>query len=113
MRTLTLAVSSREETNRRFLQAFEGKPQGNLLTFESPSLLFTLLTAERWELLKMMTGAGAITVREATKKVEKGIRVVQNDVEALLQAGILQKNGSDGLEFPFDAVHVDFMLKAA
>ena len=28
MRTLTLAVSSREETNQRFLQAFEGKPQG-------------------------------------------------------------------------------------
>jgi len=113
MRTLTLAVSSLEETNRRFLQAFEGKPQGSLLTFESPALLFTLLTAERWNLLKMMTGAGAITVREAAKRVEKDIRAVQDDVDALLMAGILRKNGSDEIEFPFDAVHVDFMLKAA
>ena len=112
MRALILAVSSRGETNRRFLQAFEGKPQGNLLTFESPSLLFTLLTAERWELLKMMIGAGAITVREAAKRLEKDIRVVQDDVDALLQAGILRKM-SDEVEFPFDAVHVDFMLKAA
>jgi hypothetical protein len=63
MCALTLAVSSREETNRRFLQAFEGEPQGNLLTFESPALLFTLLTAERWDLLKMMTGAGATQKR--------------------------------------------------
>jgi hypothetical protein len=45
--------------------------------------------------------------------VEKDIRVVQGDVDALLQAGILQKNGSDEIDFPFDAVHVDFMLKAA
>ncbi|XCN73637.1 MAG: transcriptional regulator [Candidatus Electrothrix aestuarii] len=113
MRALTLAVSSREETNRRFLQACEGKPQGNLLTFESPSLLFTLLTAERWDLLKMMTGAGAITVREAAEKVEKGIRAVQDDVDALLMAGILRKKNNDEIEFPFDAVHVDFMLKAS
>ncbi len=108
--SLTLAISSRKETNRRFLQAFEGKSQGSLLTFDSPSLLFTLLTAERWNLLKMMTGAGAITVREAAERVEKD---VQEDVDALLQAGILQKNGADEIEFPFEAVHVDFMLKAA
>lgn len=113
MRILTLAVSSREETNRRFLQAFAGESQGNLLTFESPALLFTLLTAERWDLLKMMTRAGAITVREAAKRVEKDIRAVQNDVDALLQAGILQKHNNDQIEFPFDAVHVDFMLKVA
>ncbi|CAK8717364.1 Transcriptional regulator [Candidatus Electrothrix aarhusensis] len=113
MCTLTLAVSSREETNRRFLQAFEGKSQGSLLTFESPALLFTLLTAERWGLLKMMTGAGAITVREAAERVEKDIRAVQDDVDALLQAGILRNKNDDEVEFPFDAVHVDFMLKAA
>ena len=113
MCTVTLTLSSREETNRRFLQSFEGESQGNLLIFESPSLLFTLLTAERWDLLKMMTGAGAITVREAAERVGKDIRAVQDDVEALLMAGILQKSGSDEIEFPFDAVHVDFMLKAA
>uniref|UniRef100_UPI00405701F6 HVO_A0114 family putative DNA-binding protein n=2 Tax=Candidatus Electrothrix sp. TaxID=2170559 RepID=UPI00405701F6 len=110
---LGLTLSSREETNRRFLQAFEGESQGNLLTFDSPSLLFTLLTAERWDLLKMMTRAGAITVREAAKRVEKDIQIVQDDVDALLQAGILRNNNDDEIEFPFDAVHVDFMFKVA
>jgi len=30
-----------------------------------------------------------------------------------LKAGLLQKNEKGRIIFPFDAVHVDFMLKAA
>ena len=44
MRAVTLIISSREETNRRFRQAFEGKPQGTFISFESPALLFKVLT---------------------------------------------------------------------
>ena len=113
MRTLTLAISSREETNRRFLQAFDGKSQGSLITFESPSLLFTLLTADRWDLLRMMTGAGPITVRDATQRLEKGFKEVDADMQALFNVGILQKDDSGAFVFPFEAVHVDFMLQVA
>jgi predicted transcriptional regulator len=63
MRAVTLIVSSREETNQRFLQAFEGKPQGTFISFESPALLFKVLTGKRWELLKLMTGAGPMSIR--------------------------------------------------
>jgi len=63
MRTVTLVVSSREAGNRRFLRAFEGEPQGTLISFDSPALLFKVLTGKRWDLLKMMTGAGPITIR--------------------------------------------------
>jgi hypothetical protein len=35
------------------------------------------------------------------------------DVHALLAAGVLRKNADGKIEFPFDAVHVDFVLKAA
>jgi hypothetical protein len=34
-------------------------------------------------------------------------------VYALLKTGILQKTDTCLIEFPFDAVHVDFTLKAA
>jgi len=34
-------------------------------------------------------------------------------VHVLLNAGILQKTDKGLIVFPFDAVHVDFMLKAA
>ena len=52
MRTVTLEVSSREKINQRFLRAFEGEPQGAFISFESPELLFKVISGKRWDLLK-------------------------------------------------------------
>ena len=41
------------------------------------------------------------------------MKAVHGDVHALLAAGVLHKNADGKIEFPFDAVHVDFVLKAA
>lgn len=112
MRTVTLVVSSREKMNRRFLRAFEGESQGTFISFESPALLFKVLTGKRWQLLRIMTGAGPISIREIARRLERDVKAVHADVHALLNAGILQKTDEGRIEFPFDAVHVDFMLKA-
>ena len=113
MRTVTLEVSSRKETNRRLLQAFEGQPQGEFISFETPALLFKVLTQKRWELLSVMTGAGPMTLREAARRVERDVKAVHGDVHALLDVGILQKTEDGRIVFPFDAVRVNFMLSAA
>lgn len=113
MRTLTLVVSSREKTNQRFLEAFEGEMQGTFISFESAALLFKVLTSKRWELLKIMTSAGPITIREAARRLERDVKAVHGDVHALLNAGILQKTDNGRIDFPFEAVRVDFILKAA
>ena len=113
MRTVTLVVSPREKINRRFLRAFEGESQGTFISFESPALLFKVLTGKRWELLKVMTGAGPIAIREAARRLGRDVKAVHGDVQALLNAGILQKTDNGRIDFPFDAVHVNFMLKAA
>lgn len=113
MRTVTLEISSRKETNRRLLRAFEGQPQGEFISFETPALLFKVLTQKRWELLSTMTGAGPMTLREAARRVERDVKAVHGDVHALLDVGILQKTEDGRIVFPFDAVRVNFMLKAA
>lgn len=113
MRTVTLEVSSRKEANNRFLRAFEGQPQGEFISFETPALLFKVLTQKRWELLSAMTGAGPITLREAARRVGRDVKAVHGDIHALLDAGILQKTTEGLIVFPFDAVHVNFMIKAA
>jgi predicted transcriptional regulator len=113
MRTVTLVVSSRKRVSRRFLQAFKGERQGTVISFESPALLFKLLTGKRWELLKLMTGAGPITIREAARRSGRDVKAVHSDVHKLLSTGILQKTDNGRIHFPFDAVHVDFILKAA
>ncbi|UTG93264.1 HVO_A0114 family putative DNA-binding protein [Geobacter sulfurreducens] len=113
MRTVTLEISSREKISKRFLRAFEGEPQGDVISFESPELLFRVISGKRWDLLKIMTGAGPMTIREAARRMKRDVKAVHTDVHVLLNAGILQKTGEGLIVFPFDAVHVDFMLNAA
>ena len=113
MKTVKMVVSSRSKTNRRFLKAFEGESQGTYISFESPELIFKVLTRKRWELLRTMTGASPMSIREAARRLERDVKAVHGDIHALLDAGILQKTESGHIEFPFDAVHVDFMLEAA
>lgn len=113
MGTVTLEVSSRENANRRFLQAFEGEAAGEFISFASPELLFKVISGKRWDLLKIMTGAGPMTIREASRQLGRDVKAVHGDVQALLKAGILRKTDQGLIVFPFDAVHVDFVLKAA
>ena len=49
-------------------------------------------------------------IRKPTNKTGKG---VHTDVHALLNAGLLDKTDDGKIVFPFDSVHVDFMLQAA
>jgi len=81
--------------------------------FATPELLWKVLTAKRWELLKAMTGAGPMSIREAARRVERDVKAVHGDVIALLDAGVLDRTGSGAIEFPFDAVKVEFLLSAA
>jgi predicted transcriptional regulator len=113
MHTVTLEVSSREATNDRFLRAFNGESQGELISFETPALLFKVLTQKRWELLSAMTGAGPMTLREAARRAGRDVKAVHGDVHALLDVGILQKTEGGRIVFPFDAVRVNFVLQAA
>jgi len=113
MRIVTLDVSARESVNNRFLRAFEGEAQGDVISFESPALLFKVLSGKRWEVMNVMTGSGAMTIRELARRLGKDVKAVHGDVHALLNAGILQKTDTGQIIFPFDALHVDFMLKDA
>jgi len=113
MHTVTLEVASRKKINRRFLRAFAGEPQGAFISFETPELLFKVLSGKRWELLKVMTGAGPLSIRETARRINRDVKAVHGDVHALLRVGILQKTDKGQIIFPFDAIHVDFMLNAA
>jgi predicted transcriptional regulator len=83
------------------------------ISFASPELLWKVLTAKRWELLKALCGAGPVTVREAAKRVGRDVKAVHNDLTALLAAGVLNRNEAGRIEFPYEAVKVEFLLQAA
>ena len=113
MKTVTLQVATRDEVTRRALGAFKGRKLGNRISFASPELLFRMLTAKRWELIRAMTGAGPLTIRAAARRVNRDVKAVHSDVHTLLNAGILQKTDAGLIVFPFAAIHVDVMLRAA
>ena len=113
MKTVTLSVANRQAVKQRALGAFSGKRRGAHISFASVDLLWKVLTSKRWELLKAMAGGGPMTLREAARRAGRDVKAVHGDVHALLTAGVLRKNEDGKIEFPFDAVHVDFMLEAA
>ena len=113
MKTVTLQLASLDDVKRRAREAFKGTKQGSRISFASPEILFRLITAKRWELIRSMAGAGPMTIRAAARKVDRDVKAVHGDVHALLDAGILQKTDKGRIVFPFDAIHVDLMLHAA
>jgi predicted transcriptional regulator len=113
MKTVTLQVAKRDEVKRRARDAFKGKKHGSRISFATPELLFKVLTAKRWELIRALTGTGPMTIREAARRVDRDVKAVHGDVHALLSAGIVQKTADGLIVFPFDAVRVDVMLRAA
>jgi len=56
---------------------------------------------------------GAISIREASRRLGRDVKAVHGDVQMLLNVGILQKTDKGQIEFAFDVLHLDFVLKAA
>lgn len=113
MKTVTLEIASREDVTRRALEAFKGKRQRARISFASPELLWKVLTAKRWEVLKAMAGQGPLTIREVARRVERDVKAVHGDVHALIDAGLLERTEANQVAFPFDAIRVEFTLRAA
>ena len=115
MKTVTLDVRTPREVSAEFVRVWKSrKADSNArISFATPDLLWKVLTAKRWELIKAMAGQGPMTLREAARRAGRDVKAVHGDVHALLAAGILRKDADGKLEFPFDAVHVDFMLETA
>jgi predicted transcriptional regulator len=115
MKTVTLDVRSPADAMADFVEGWKtGKPQKSArISFATPELLWKVLTAKRWELLKALCGAGPISIREAARRVGRDVKAVHGDITALLAAGLLLRQDGGGIEFPFEAVKVEFLLHAA
>ena len=113
MTTVTIGLSSAEDTRARMLGAFAGKEQGAFISFASAELLWKVITPKRWEILQVLTGAGPIALREIARRVGRDVKSVHGDVHALLKAGVLDRGDDGRIVFPYDEIHVDFVLRAA
>jgi len=111
--TVTIGLSSVEETKARAARAFAGQAQGSFISFESVELLWKIITPKRWDILQLMAGAGPLPIREVSRRAGRDVKSVHGDVQALLKAGVLDRADDGRIVFPYDEVHVDFVLRAA
>ena len=115
MKIVTLDVRASADVMDDVLKTWKsGKPGTSArISFATPELLWQVLTAKRWELLKALCGAGPVSIREAARRVGRDVKAVHADVTALRKAGVLDRAEGGGIVFPYEAVKVEFMLKAA
>ena len=113
MKTVTIGVSSPDDTKGRMRRAFQAGKQGAFIGFASLDLLWKVLTPKRWEIVRAMTGAGPLAIRELSRRVERDVKSVHGDVHALLKAGVLDRADDGRVVFPYDEVRVDFVVRAA
>jgi predicted transcriptional regulator len=115
MKTVTLDVRTPADAMADFARAWKtGKSEKTArISFATPELLWQVLTAKRWELLKVLCGAGPVSIRETARRIGRDVKAVHGDVTALLNAGILVRTGEGRIVFPFNAVKVEFFLRAA
>ena len=115
MKTVTLEVRAPGDSMADFARIWKtGKPQKTArISFATPELLWRVLTEKRWELLKVLCGAGPVSIREAARRAGRDVKAVHGDITALLKAGVLDRTEDGRIVFPFEAVKVEFLLQAA
>lgn len=114
MSTLTIEVASEEETLAQAIAAIErNEPQPPRYLFCSQEDLLDTLTGNRWAILKTLTGAGPIGVRELARRVGRDVRAVHADAQRLASIGLIDKTRDGKLHFPHDGVHIEIDWRAA
>jgi predicted transcriptional regulator len=83
MKTVTLDVRPPAAAMADFAHAWKtGRPRKSAhISFATPELLWQVLTQKRWELLKVLCGAGPVSIRDAARRAGRDVKA-----EFLLQA---------------------------
>lgn len=110
-KVLTVSVSTIEEIRKRTAAAFSGIPQGSRHSFASLELLWKTLSPKRLEILQAMCGRGPMSVRGVARVLNRDVKAVHGDVQALLKGRIIRKTEDGEIVFPYDAIHVDFRME--
>jgi len=115
MKTVILEVRAPEDVMFDFVEVWRtGKAQRTArISFATPELLWKVLTAKRWELLKALCGAGPVSIRDAARRVNRDVKAVHSDITALLKSGLLNRVEDGRVEFPYETVKIEFLLQAA
>jgi predicted transcriptional regulator len=115
MKTVVFSIQTLDGTLADFASAWkmgEGNASAHI-GFETWELMHKVLSPKRLEIVRAMTGAGPLSIREIARRVGRDFKGVHSDVTLLVETGVVDKDDSGKLIFPYDKIHVDFEIPAA
>ena len=115
MTTVVIEIKSVEQAHREIVEMLErgGADATPRIGFVSYELFYKILSPNRMAIIRAMTGAGPLSIRDVARRVERDFKGVHTDVTALLNNGLLHKTDDGKVEFPYEDIHFDFRLSSA
>lgn len=87
-----------------------GGYQGEFLNFESPSIFFSRLSERRWAIISALQVTGTVGVRELARYLQRDVRRVHEDAQALVELGLIERDTKGALTCPYADIHVDMHI---
>jgi predicted transcriptional regulator len=122
MKRALIQISAERDTRKILREMAEdfrlawhsGEPSDPLatLTFSSPAQLFSVITPKRWELIEKLQALGPSSVRGLARALGRDIRRVHDDVMAMIDWGLVERDDDGKVLVPYDVIHADFDLRA-
>jgi predicted transcriptional regulator len=115
MKTVVFNIQTLDGALADFATAWKtGKGDASAhIGFETWELMHKVLSPKRLEIVRVMTGAGPLSIREIARRVGRDFKGVHSDTSLLVQAGVVNRDSSGKLVFPYNRIHVDFEISAA
>ena len=110
--TLIIGVEDLESFKASIDAAFRGEPQGCRYAFHSEERLLATINPNRWAILKALTGAGPLGVRELARRVGRDVKGVHTDANTLALCGLIDKTAEGKLHLPYDEVRLELATRA-
>ena len=102
-----------EEAGARFKKTWKtGKAGPAVFTFNSPAQLFSVISPKRWQLIERLQHLGPSTVRGLARALNRDVKRVHDDVMAMMEWGLVERNDAGLVHVPYSVIHAAFDLKA-
>lgn len=110
MSTVVVSVRPYQESMAAVREQLRsGKAASNpRINFPTWELFHAVLAPNRMSIIKAMTGAGPLAIREVARRVGRDFKGVHSDVTTLLKHGVLEKTDGGEILFPHDRIRFEF-----
>jgi predicted transcriptional regulator len=102
-----------KEAGERFKKVWKsGKPSPAVFTFSSPAQMFSVISPKRWQLIEHLQHLGPSTIRGLARSLDRDVKRVHDDVTAMIDWGLVERNGEGMVHVPYNVIHAEFDLRA-